>query len=106
MPSVLLFEEREIAWPELDDAVSRAATRLERLGVREDDVVCIMLRNDPSFLVAAFAALRLGAYSCPINWHYKADEAGWILADSGAKVLVAHADLLPQIERCHRRTGL
>ncbi|HKI64278.1 MAG TPA: AMP-binding protein [Burkholderiales bacterium] len=98
MSSILLFEDREIAWPALDDAVLRAAHRLERLGVGEDDVVCIMLRNDPAFLVAAFAALRLGAYSCPINWHYKADEAGWILADSGAKVLVAHADLLPQIE--------
>ena len=98
MPANLIFDDRTIAWAELDDAVLRAANRLERLGVGEDDVVCIMLRNDPAFLAAAFGALRLGAYSCPINWHYKADEAGWILADSGAKVLVAHADLLPQIE--------
>jgi len=98
MPSTLVYLEREIPWPELEDAVLRAANRLERLGVGEDDVVCIMLRNDPAFLIAAYAALRLGAYSCPINWHYKADEAGWILSDSGAKVLVAHADLLPQID--------
>jgi len=98
MPSTLVYLEREIPWAELEDAVLRAAGRLERLGVGEDDVVCLMLRNDPAFLVAAYAALRLGAYSCPINWHYKADEAGWILADSGARVLVAHADLLPQIE--------
>ncbi len=98
MPANLIFEERNIAWAELEDAVLRAASRLERLGVGEDDVVCLMLRNDPAFLAAAFAALRLGAYSCPINWHYKADEAGWILGDSGAKVLVAHADLLPQID--------
>ena len=86
MPSTLVYLEREIAWAELEDAVLRAAHRLERLGVGEDDVVCIMLRNDPAFLVAAFAALRLGAYSCPINWHYKADEAGWILADSVLKI--------------------
>jgi long-chain acyl-CoA synthetase len=98
MPSTLVYLEREIPWAELEDAVLHAASLLERLGVGEDDVVCIMLRNDPAFLAAAFAALRLGAYSCPINWHYKAEEAGWILADSGAKALVAHADLLPQIE--------
>jgi long-chain acyl-CoA synthetase len=98
MPSSLLFGDLEIPWRELDDAASRAASRLEQLGVGEDDVVCIMLKNDPAFLAAAFAALRLGAYSCPINWHYKADEAGWILADSGAKALVVHADLLTQIE--------
>lgn len=98
MPSTLVYLEREIPWAELEDAVLRAASLLARLGVGEDDVVCIMLRNDPAFLAAAFAAMRLGAYSCPINWHYKAEEAGWILADSGAKALVAHADLLPQID--------
>jgi long-chain acyl-CoA synthetase len=49
---------------------------------------------------AAFddAARLLGAYSCPINWHYKAEEAGWILSDSGAKVLVTDAALRAQIE--------
>ena len=34
---------------------------------------------------------------CPINWHFTPEEAGYILADSGAKVLVAHSDLLAQI---------
>ncbi|HBY30998.1 MAG TPA: long-chain fatty acid--CoA ligase, partial [Bradyrhizobium sp.] len=33
----------------------------------------------------------------PINWHLKADEVAYILADSGADTLVCHADLLPQI---------
>jgi len=98
MPSTLVYLEREIPWTELEDAAQRAAGLFERLGVGEDDVVCIMLRNDPAFLAAAYGALRLGAYSCPINWHYKADEAGWILSDSGARVLVVHADLLAQIE--------
>jgi long-chain acyl-CoA synthetase len=98
MGATLRFDERDIAWSEFEDAVLRAASGLERLGLGEGDVACIMLKNEPAFLVAAFAALRLGAYPCPINWHYKADEAGWILKDSGAKVLVAHADLLPQIE--------
>ncbi len=97
MPATILFDDREIAWPRFDNAVLRAMSGFERLGVGENDVVCIMLRNEPSFLVAAFAALRLGAYPCPINWHYKADEAAWILADSGAKALVVHADLLAQI---------
>jgi long-chain acyl-CoA synthetase len=39
----------------------------------------------------------LGAYYCPINWHYKADEARWILEDSGAKALVLDPALRPQI---------
>jgi hypothetical protein len=43
------------------------------------------------------AAGHLGAYAVPINWHFTSEEAGYILADSRAKVLVIHADLLAQI---------
>jgi len=39
----------------------------------------------------------LGAYHCPVNWHFKADEAGHILRDSGAKILFTRLDLLEQI---------
>ena len=39
----------------------------------------------------------LGAYSVLLNWHCTAAEAGYILRDSGAKVLVIHSDLLPQL---------
>jgi len=97
MTATLLFDDLEKDGGLFDAAAARAATGLAALGVDEDDVVCIMLRNEPAFLEAVFAARHLGAYPCPINWHYKADEAGWILADSGAKALVVHADLLPQI---------
>jgi long-chain acyl-CoA synthetase len=97
MQARLFFDGRERPWPEFDDAVLRAAGGLERLGVGEGDVVCLLSRNDPAFLEALFGARRLGAYSCPVNWHFKADEAGWILRDSGAKVLVAQSDLLEQV---------
>jgi len=98
MTATLIFDGRETDAESFDDAAARAAAGLAALGVGEDDVVCIMLRNEPAFLEALFAARRLGAYPCPINWHYKTDEAGWILADSGARALIVHADLLPQIE--------
>jgi long-chain acyl-CoA synthetase len=97
MAARLFFDGREIPGPAFDDAVLRAAGGFARLGVREGDVVCIMLRNDPAFLEAQLGARRLGAYTCPVNWHFKADEAGWILRDSGAKLLVAQAELLEQI---------
>ncbi len=33
----------------------------------------------------------------PINWHFTAEEAGYMIRDCGAGVIVIHADLLPQI---------
>ena len=67
------------------------------MALGEDDSVALMLRNDfPTFEVN-MAAGQLGVYAVPINWHFTPEEAGYILADSGAKVLVAHSDLLAQI---------
>ena len=56
-----------------------------------------MLRNDFATFEVNMAAGQLGIYAVPINWHFTPEEAGYILADSGAKVLVAHSDLLAQI---------
>jgi long-chain acyl-CoA synthetase len=56
-----------------------------------------MLRNDFPFIEASYAAQVLGAIAVPVNWHYGEDEAGYILRDSGAKVLVVHADLIDQL---------
>jgi long-chain acyl-CoA synthetase len=97
MTAALHFNEKAIAPGEFDRSVRQAARGLEALGVRAGDVVCIMLHNQPAYLEAIFAARLLGAYYCLINWHYKADEAGWILRDSGAKVLVTDPGLRSQV---------
>jgi len=56
-----------------------------------------MLRNDIVTFEAMLMARLAGCYACPVNWHFKAAEAGFILRDSGALALVVHADLLAQI---------
>ncbi|MGQ0510643.1 MAG: AMP-binding protein [Betaproteobacteria bacterium] len=98
MQASLYFDGELVPPASFEDAVLRTAGGLERLGVREGDVVCLMLRNDPAYLEGIFGARRLGAYTCPVNWHFKAEEADWILRDSGAKVLLVQSDLLAQIE--------
>ncbi|HJY79340.1 MAG TPA: AMP-binding protein [Burkholderiales bacterium] len=96
MTAQVLFQEIAIAPAALEEAVLRGASGLERLGVQQGDVVCILLHNSPAFLEVKLATRLLGAYWCPINWHYKAEEAGWILRDSGASVLVTDPALRMQ----------
>ncbi len=89
--------ERYRSWADIQTNAARAAGGFAELGIREDDSIGLMLRNDfPTFEVNQ-AASQLGAYAVPINWHFTPDEAGYILKDCGAKVLVAHTDLLAQI---------
>src|ERR1700738_1211321 len=79
---------------EVADRTARIAGGFDRLGVGQGDSVCILMRNDIAFIEAAYAAMRLGAYAVPINWHFKPEEINYVLKDSGASVLVGHADML------------
>jgi long-chain acyl-CoA synthetase len=82
---------------ELMSRARRAATGLRSLGVEAGSSVALLLRNDHEFFEAAFAASAIGAATVPINWHGSAEEVAYVVNDSQALVLVAHADLLRHV---------
>jgi len=86
--------DRMLSHAELASAARRAASVLVSCGVGRGDCVALLLRNDFPYFILAEAVRYLGAGVTPINWHLTAPEIDYILKDSGAKVLVAHADLL------------
>ncbi|OQW59254.1 MAG: long-chain fatty acid--CoA ligase [Proteobacteria bacterium SG_bin9] len=94
---MIISGERRISYAEIHDRIARAAGGLRALGLSNGVPVAAMLRNDFAFFEASGAASAIGSPIVPINWHLKGEEVAYILADSGAKVLVCHADLLPQI---------
>ena len=86
--------ERRHTHADVAARADRIASGLAEIGVKQGDCVCMLMRNDTAFLEAAYAAMRLGAYGVPINWHFKPEEINYILRDSGTSVLIGHADLL------------
>ena len=86
--------ERHRTHAEVANRADRIASGLAVSGVRQGDCVCMLMRNDIAFLEAAYAAMRLGAYGVPINWHFKPEEINYILGDTGTSVLIGHADML------------
>src|ERR1700685_4310625 len=93
----ILSGQRRRSHDEVADRVARIAGGLQKLGVGQGDSVCILMRNDIAFIEAAYAAMRLGAYAVPVNWHFKSDEINYVLSDSGTSVLIGHADMLHQL---------
>jgi long-chain acyl-CoA synthetase len=94
MAADLYFEGTHRTGDALLDRGDRLAGGLRRLGLVEGDVVAVLMRNDPVFGDIVHASRRGGCYYCPINWHSTPAEIGFLLKDSGARVLIAHADLL------------
>src|ERR1700682_1025028 len=75
------------------DAVRRASSAMREHDVSAGDLVAIMLPNQAEFVVALFAAWRLGAAVTPISPTLVAAEARYQIADAGAKVLVVDKPL-------------
>ncbi|HEX4869014.1 MAG TPA: AMP-binding protein [Acidimicrobiales bacterium] len=89
----------EVPRARLIDDSRRAAAGLASMGIGSGDSVAVLLRNDVPFFTVTLATRTLGAYAVPINWHWRAGEIEHVLLDSGAKVLVVHADLLDEARR-------
>ncbi|MDT4816154.1 Bile acid-coenzyme A ligase [compost metagenome] len=75
----------------------QVAAGLAGLGVKEGDVIAVLLRNGLPYLEIILACKRLGCYYCPINWHFTAAEVAFLVEDSGARLLIADADLWPPL---------
>jgi long-chain acyl-CoA synthetase len=93
----IISGERRRSHTEVADRSARIAGGLHKLGVKQGDSVCVLMRNDIAFIEAANGAMRLGAYGVPVNWHFKPEEIDYILRDSQTSVLIGHADLLHQL---------
>jgi long-chain acyl-CoA synthetase len=62
---------------------------LHALGIRQGDTVAVISANRVEWAVAAYAAYGLGARFCPMYESQLPEEWEYIVADSGAKLLIA-----------------
>src|SRR5436190_19317914 len=95
----LRVDDDSYTYAELSAAARDVAHALHELGVRRGDRVGVLLPNSAEFFFATHACGRLGAIVVPVNIHFKADEAGWVVTDSGAAAVVVARDLLPALEQ-------
>jgi long-chain acyl-CoA synthetase len=78
-----------VSYRELDDRSNRLAQLMWAQGLRPGDHVAVFMENHLRYFEVVWAALRSGLYLTTINRYLTADEAGYILDDCGARVLVA-----------------
>jgi acyl-CoA synthetase (AMP-forming)/AMP-acid ligase II len=91
-----------LTYRELDDRSARAAQYFREAGLRPGDHIAILMPNCPAFLEVCWAAQRSGLYFTPINWHLTAAEMRYIVADSGARLLVCGSEFLDQAQELLR----
>src|SRR3954452_19738017 len=82
-----------VTYRELDERSNQFAHHLRSLDLAPDDVVAILMDNNPRYHEVAWGVRRIGRYLTPVNSHLTAEEVAYIVNDSGATVLVANAGL-------------
>ncbi|MET0396001.1 MAG: amino acid adenylation domain-containing protein, partial [Longimicrobiaceae bacterium] len=91
-PAVVSAED-SLTYAELDARADRLARRLAGLGAGPEVRVGICLERSAGMVVAVLAVLKAGAAYLPLDPAYPADRLAYMLADSGARVLVTQASL-------------
>jgi long-chain acyl-CoA synthetase len=81
---------RVVTYAELAAEADRIGRGLQVEGLRTGDSIAVLVPNSAAMLAVYFAALQTGLYVVPVNWHLVGAEVAYILADSGARCLVAH----------------
>jgi len=70
----IYYGEQEVTYGELARRINRFGHALEGLGIGQEDRVLLVLNDTPSFPVAFFGAMRMGAIPIPANTLLKEDD--------------------------------
>ena len=91
--------EVTITWREYARRVRDLAAGLAALGLARGDTLALMLVNRPEFHLADTAALHLGAVPFSLYNNSSPEQIEYLLADSGARVVITEQAFLASIER-------
>jgi fatty-acyl-CoA synthase len=84
----LRFGDRRLTYGQVDARAKALAAALHELGIGAGDRIALDLPNWPEFVVAMFAAAKLGATIVPLNPRYTVPELQYMLRHSEAAVVV------------------
>jgi fatty-acyl-CoA synthase len=86
----LYYEDRPVAYQELNDNANRIAHLLRRKGIRKGDRIAVLLRDCCELPEVFFAAAKLGIIFVPLNFRLVGPEMAYQLNNSGCRLIVFH----------------
>ncbi len=85
----LKYRGEDVSYADFDLRIRQIGGWLESHGIAPGDVVAVLMKNSTAFLELVFATSHIGAVFLPINYRLSADEVGYVVGNSGARLLVA-----------------
>ena len=98
----LRYEGVTHSYRDVSRLVARAGNALRSLGVEKEDRVALLLPDSPEFVATFLGAIRIGAVPVTLSTYLPSEDYAELLADCRARVLVAHASVMPRIAPIRR----
>ena len=100
--AALRHEGATLSYRDVSRLVARTGNALRSLGVDIEDRVALLLPDSPEFVATFLGAIRIGAVPVTLSTYLTSDDYVELLADCRARVLVAHAGVMPRIAPIRR----
>lgn len=85
----LVFEDNILNYQELNQKANQVAHFLRRKGVREKALIPFCIERTPLMIIGLLGILKAGATYIPVDPEYPIDRVNYMIADSGAKVVLS-----------------
>ncbi|MFJ4102811.1 non-ribosomal peptide synthase/polyketide synthase [Amycolatopsis japonica] len=87
--TAVMFKDIELSYADLDARAESVARRLRSLGAGPEEVVAVAVPRSAELMVALLGVFKSGAAYLPIDLDYPADRLEYMLADSGARLVLS-----------------
>jgi len=91
--TILIAEDGEVTYGELDKKANRIANALIKRGVNIEDRVMFMMRRNSDLIAAVLGIVKAGAAFIPIDPKYPKNRINQILDDSDSKFVITSSEI-------------
>lgn len=99
-------EVGELTWSDINERQNRLHHSFRDLGLDVRDAVGLLGGNRREWLETLATGGTCGLVTVPINWHFSVDEIAYVLANSGAKAVVADAEYADKAAAAAEQAGV
>jgi len=101
-----IFKGATISYREMNQITDRLAAGLADLGIQKGDRVGIFIPNSPQFVMAYFAALKIGAVVVATNPMYSPREIEHQANDSGMEAMIVMSNFYNRVKEVQPKTKI